>query len=531
MLSPRSSIAFLLASSAGLTPVSAQGVSSRHLYAATAAYEVHGLAGELNALPSPQRLRWFDHNSEGIEVPSAFEAAGQVQWLSSTGTRTFLVSGASDLSGPANPVSTLQVVRLTASPAKSIDVVDSATYTNNDFVAACWHEGLGVIYAVDNIEHKMKMAPWKGPGNALPRAFDDAFASSQCATLNAGQLLLVPLPQGIRLVLPRMNYGEDALWTGFAWVFQPYQLGVDEPPRWHVDNEKHVTAQEPFTLQLLGSASPADFEVWPLLDPMAVPLVSGVHPGTGVVSIPPPAVFFALPGRPYEVRGEPNRGEIFTPLANYGAPVSSSEFLVGRDLAVPSGLHFVGVRHLCGMTARFKIASPSPTQTIVPIYLFVGIRTEATDPVITFANGGASIAGAGIFTSSVTVPAGGEEFFARFRWDIPDEDAVENVVLLYQIVAADPLGGTAFTTVRATSILPTSASPLGRPRPRHGGHEGKPVQNLEGYDRYWQGLAAQGRSQTSVLAARAWLKFDPHGEVPKHTAELRTILQQKMRRQ
>ncbi len=406
---------------------------------------------------------WFD-GSTSFEMASSFEAVGGLQWLPGNGSKVFLASGATSLGNAQNPpASRIDVLQLVTSPAQNIAVLQSSAYPGIDAIAVAWDGATNMLFVADSSANEVRWAPWGGSGTALPTALLPALGAAQVPVLSSGDdLALLVIPGGVRVYDPLLGIGSDATWSGSSWTFAPYDPRSEPAtPRWFVANALGTPAVGSFSLQLLGSSNIATYECNPMLDQLSVPVFSGTHPGSGALAVACPGIFHDLPGRPYSITGAGHRAETIVPLVNYGTAVSTQNLSILANLTVPSLHCFVGVQQLFGLSCQVKLNGPNGAGTTRNGYLILGVRNLSGDPVgpIGSAGGYTITAGASVVPFQVTFPPNTTERIARCRFDIPNEPLLENVVALFQVAIEDGAGGLAYTSVRATSILPAWVDP------------------------------------------------------------------------
>jgi hypothetical protein len=447
----------ILVGGVGLGDVLAQTEAMRRVFDAT--FPLLNADGSFSGWFSCYRLdsqdltiRWspIDLASQfSFEAPFGYVMAGH-----DLGGGRVLLGGVSDF--PAATRSRLSCYQCLGQAPGLVEVA-AADYLGVDLRAACFSADLGMLFVADGVSGTVRAAPW-APTAAMPdwSMFVTMFDSSSVALLQStASIALSPTPNGVVVRDLSLRIGREATYTGAGWAFSDWSLNGPFEPRWHLEDAMCAPTQGDLVISREGETNPgsAAFEIRSLDDGSLV--AQGTHPGTGNVLVPAPAVFHALPGRSFDVRGGTRRSALFTPVVRYPSASSSSVLAIYKDMSFRPQDFGIAAPFPFALTMDLK--RPGTDAASYTAHVLVGIRNGANDPVVE--SGGHRIVNGFVLESfAVDFAAGQQEKHLRRVIEIPDDDGFANLVVFFQIVVDDGAGGWVTSTIKGSAIRPRPAS-------------------------------------------------------------------------
>lgn len=370
------------------------------------------------------------------------------------GHRVLLV-GVSDFpAATRSRVSCYQLLR----EAPGLVEVAAAEYPGVDLRAACYHEGLGMLFVAEGVSGTVRAASWT-PLAAMPdwNLFVTRFDSSSVALLQSTVgIALCETPCGILVIDNLIHYGREADYTGSRWRFRNWSLRGWSRRRWVVADAMCAPTDGSLVISRVGEEDPATFDVRAIDE--EVVLAKAEHPGPGDLLVPASEVFRVLPGRSFEVCGGIRRSARFTPVVRHRSVSSSKLLEVDKDLTFRPEVLGIGAPFPFALMMDLK--RPGTDAASYTAHVLVGIRNGASDPVVE--SGGHTIVNGFVLESfPVDFAAGQQEQHMRRVIEIPDDDGFANLVVFFQIVVDDGVGGWVASTISGSAIRPRPASAAG----------------------------------------------------------------------
>ncbi|MGE0142862.1 MAG: hypothetical protein AB7I19_01175 [Planctomycetota bacterium] len=468
-------------------------------------------------------LDWT-HGEVRTITPSPFDLPGDGVAASQSDPPIVLCCGTKD---PGRPMETGLIAQMSIQlgAPHSVQVDSQVSLPGVDAWCMSWSEQLPVIFVLDKNSRQVWMAPWAGPGQPLPPPpqWTIAFGAQEVPTLAERFVDFTPFGDQLRISTRNMQ-GYHVRFVNGVLQFTPFIFGVPavQTPTWDVEDHRRVTAQGSMRLRAMGPGGALNWDLRYVLDTLAPPVLSGVHPGgANVEEIACPELLFHVPGPRYLLAGSDRIPATITALVQYGQPIAGTSLSLPDDIDVPAELLHVGVQKLFGIQARVNFAPPLTANTELVGFLLVDAReAEAepvVDPVLPLPSGGLTLSGPSILPFSITVAAGADHALVRVPVDVPPNDLLENVVLFFQMVLADPAGGLALSSVAGTAILPAWASPTATPAASSSGVSSARSPSKEEWLRTMMGSARSARRGPAVRAVREMLRQDPESGAPSDT--------------
>ncbi|MGE0142161.1 MAG: hypothetical protein AB7T19_02635 [Planctomycetota bacterium] len=441
--------------------------------------------------------------------------------MSDSDPPTVLCCGTKD-PGQASQSAVIFVASLVLGSPHEIQFGSQVMLPGIDASDISWSPQLPIIFVLDKSARQVWMAPWNGPDQPLPPTpqWTVGFGVPEVPILAHRFVRLGASEDAAEFTTPN-GLGYYVKRSGANLQFIPFIVGVGATPvpAWHVERNGALPVPGVLRLSAITDGAALDYEVRYLLDPLAPPILAGVHPGPGEVEgILCPDLFFDLPGPRYVIAGSDRSPVSVTPIVRYGEAIGGSTLTLDRDIALPAELLYVGVNRLFGPQARVRLQSPAATAVSLSCFLLVDVREAEVDPmidpIVPLSTGGVTLSGPSIYPFSVELPAGADHAILRARFDVPAIEALQNVVLFFQIAVADPGGGVALSSVAGSAILPAWASPMAGAAAPPAARSGQPGRSRSEWLRSMQEAVERSRRGESVREARVMLGQDSETGAP-----------------
>ena len=418
-------------------------------------------AGVLRVAPNDTttacKLEWSDHLG-AQQVVTANLPFTRIGSLTGVGDRDYLVSGYTlDPSGAPNK-GYIVLVRLVPGTQNSIQTLASKDYTSFDAYSVSWNRFENRLYVLDSMHLKLWYASWTGTGAtpALPTAASFALAMDSQGSRDVKLALLrttyAPKAQaGVVLTMGGGQPSDTLIYKdGLTWKAAPYSQSSGNPGAWGIQSSRRVPTKGRMKITGLGA-----YAITNEFDGSVV--ASGQLRKQNWTSITCPAAFDARPGELYTLYGGTLESRTFRPTVRYGAPMSSTAFELGYGNFKPSKCT-VGNPDL-RLSYAIKLDQPAAQAEIWNVALWVGFRDAETglDPVVV-AGDVAVLQPVAVYASTLLVPKDTPVMAPAIRFAIPSDSALEESVLLWQVIvtrpgqaalASDVFGSTVFSA-RAT---------------------------------------------------------------------------------
>lgn len=410
------------------------------------------------------KLHWVEFLSTGPEVAPAvaYEVPGMnritsVQWLAPD---RVLVAGAFDQQGTGSG----KVAELVLSySSRTIQVVSSVDLGPLVPASLVYHPSEAIVYLLDGVTGSVLVAPWAGPGAALPATFLTVALSADTPPVEFR--LQVEEAGGVRTAVRNIFQNrsladggalppEKRVWfDGMGWHCEVVQPPPSAPsaPYWVLEQTSPVHTA-PLLVSLTDATATGAFEL--RVRSTGQLLATGVVSTPGQkVAVPAPGEFEMTPGlQCYVVDAAPNISGILpsndlVQVVRYGRAFSvGGTSLKSYRAILPPTDAVIGSQDF-GFTCSFDVAAPARSPASLLAGVLVGVR--GVDEVTV-------VGDLAVLTPafSVILPQSveGERLQFGARIPIPNDPQLDGVVVIGQVAALAADGTLAFSDVVGTTI-------------------------------------------------------------------------------